>query len=1236
MSDLIQHSKKVLSVALTITTIAWSVGLFALAPVQTQAAAGDLVKAAGSKTVYLVDTDGVTIHPFPHANVYTSWGFPADFSSTFTTDLSGFKVGNDVEFRDGSLVRAKETPAVYIKADGKLLPVVSYSVFQTLGYKDSNITWLPQSFLDKYATGAAVTSTTTHPNGTVIKYANSSKTYLIQGGVKREFASTDVAKVNGYAKFPVITVPATETYADGAKIVVKESALVVPVGVGAAPTVTTPPTNINAGSGVSVSVASDNQTATTILSDSDTSTYPQALIPFLKVNFTAGSDGAVKITSVKFKRAGVASDGDLGNLYLYDGNTKLADYNSFSDKVVTFTNTAGLFTVDAGTTKAITLKGDLIRSTTASVTAGKTIGFDLVAAADVTTDKATVSGSFPLTGALMTTAAVSDLGHMYFDGENTYPTTIKSDAVNQELWRFVAHATSQNMELRYVKLTMIGTILNTDIKDLKLSVGGVQVGTTQQIAADKTVTFDLTGTPYSIASGQSKVFVLTGTMNGGSAKTFKFTIQRQADLVAYDTGYNVYNSVAVDAETTAFSTLEPTTGVGTTISSGTLTSGVPTDAPSGNVADGATNVSLAKFSFTAAGEDVKISSLDISTVVSDVATKLKNVKLLLDGSQIGTTATTVGNYATTTFSFGNTFVVKPGTPRYVMVVADLNDSTVAADDTIAIALVTSATAQGQTTLNTLSTGSQTGRTLTVKAGTVTVTKNASWADRSATLPTGTKNARAAKIASFIITAGSGEASDVTQIVLKDVSNVSQMGDNFQNLTLKNGTTQIGDVIGTLDTSSSAATYTFNPATAIRINAGEQYVVDVYADILANPQDSSTLLSTNGVIEVDSISATGVSTSSDTGIAAGHDKALQNGYISSNGNLTITKSGDSPAAQQLVMGSTDVEVAKFLLAADQAENINISDIYLAASVSAGATGTLGNLKLYKGTTQVGTVTNTGSLSTSTYAVARFSNLNLVVPANQNIILTVKADISTAGNATTGSTFTIALLPDYDGSTSGNQESIVAKGESSGLAIDGANLDFSATPDAAVTANQMTVYASKLTVAFETDSPTGSIYSSGGDDQVIAKIRVSNATNVDNKTALVKYLNFAISQSGTSKTGNAAVEVKVYKGTQVHDNLVATTSFPAASNVNIGDTGFTNGTNHDTNFIDTEIASGAYVTFLVTMDTNQLEMDTDAGAESISIGMAADDIDWRDGYTNTTAITTSDSLPLTSKTLNYPAR
>lgn len=1269
MSDIIKHSKKVLSYTLTVSTMVWSVGLFALTPISVGATAGDLIKAAGSPAVYQVDANGVTIHPIPHARVYHSWGFDPNYKTVITTDISGFTVGSDVEFRDGSLVRAQEKIDVYVKSAGKLLPVISGEVFKALGYNSKNVTWLPQTFIDKYTKGDVISSTTTHPDGTLVKYANSAQVYLIQGGQKKAFASTDVSKVNGYGGpktlIPVITIPTSETYVDGAKIVVRESALTVPVGVGAAPVAgatpggtTTPPPAGPVGSGLTVALASDNAAATTILADSDTNTYPQGQIPFLKVNFTAGADGAVKVTSLKFKRSGVSADSDLGNLYIYDGNTKLAEFTAFSDKVVTFSNSSGLFTVDAGKAKAITLKGDLARAAT-SIGSGKTVGFDLVAASDVVTDKATPSGNFPVAGALMSTAAVADLGHIYLSSYTTYPSTIKADAASQELWRFTANSVSQDMDLSYVKMTLVGTVAVTDIKDLKLEVGGVQVGTTQQINSDKTLVFDLAASPYKIIAGQNKVVVLRGSMAGGAGKTFKFTIQRQADIVASDRNYGVFNPVTITDDNDAFALIEPTTGNGTSVSSGSITSGVASDSPTGNVADGATAVTLAKFSFASSGEAVKVNSLGITAAIANNDGQadgnaglilLNNVKLQLDGSQIGTTASTVGTSSTqTSYTFGNTFIIPAGETRYVTVVADLTHVAVETNDTIAItlALPASANAQGQTTLTSLTTTAQTARTLTVKGGVVAVSKNGAFGERSSTLPTGTANAKAAKIASFLITAGAGEASDVTQIVLKDASTVTQMGDNFQNLVIKNGETQIGETIGSLDTSATAATYTFTPSTAIRIAGGAQYTVDVYADIKSSPQDSATVLSP--VILVNAISATGASTSSNTGLAAadinsGSGLSLQNGYISANGTLTVTAASDTPVAQQVVMGTTDATVAKFKLAASVDEDISISEVYVAATVSSGATSSWRNIKIYSQSgsatpAQVGSASEFSTTSTTTYAVVPFTSLALTVPKNSNVFLIVKADVNTAGNATSAGTATFALLPDYDGATTGNQEAITGKGASSGSSISGSSLAFSASPDAAVSGNAMTVYGTKITAAYASDAPSGASTPSAG--ATITKINITNTLNIGNYSATIKYMNFAISHSGASKAAATRLDLSVYKDSVVSTNLVATTSWgtPTTSNENVGTTVMAN--NSTTVSIgannllygmnDVEIAPGETKTFVVVLDTNSLSFSASV-AESLSIGVSAGGIVWRDGVLAADIVTVN-SLPLQARTLTY---
>ncbi len=1127
--------------------------------------------------------------------------------SGIATVISANAAGDDI-LQEGSLIKAPDRPEVYIintKAHGQYAGwkrhIFNPDVFNMYGHLSWDaIKIVPQSVIDMYETS------------NLYRADGDPRVYYLkeEGSTAVKYHIQDEAAFNAYGfswdQVFIVNERERDYYPTG-YVITATSGLPGQQNNnnnGGQQGGTTP-----VGSGLTVSVASDNPVADTILSDDTSNQYPQALIPFLKVNFSAGNDGDVKVTSVSFKRTGIASDSDLGNLYLYDGEMRVAEYTSFSDRVVTFTNPSGLFTVPKGTTKTITLKGDLARGST-PVSASKTIGFDLVSASDVTTDGAAVSGSFPIMGNKMATAQVSDLGYLYIDAyETTNPSSLKGDATNQELWRFSLISGNQDMEVRKIKLTMVGTISPTDIQNLKLEVGGVQVGSAQAIASDNTVIFDLSSNPIRINSGQTKIVSLKGDMNGGAGRNFYFSIQRSSDVVVYDRGYGVFVTMAKDTQTGAFGIVKPTSA--TSVDAGTLTLSVATDSPTGNIPASATGVTLAKFGFYASGESVKVDNLSVKCNSSNTGLYIDNVKLLLEGSQVGSTATTLqcNNSATVSFTFGNTFQVPAGTTKYLTIVADTTDSTVSDGNTIAVSLVAgSGNAQGLSTLNSISTTDQTARTVTVKSGAATVAKNTAFGDKTSSNPTGTVNASGVKIGSFVITAGAGEAIDVTQITLADDA-TTQLGDNFQNLMLKDSNgNQIGSTIATLNT--TAGTYTFTPASPIRINAGQQLVVDVFADIKSSAADTGTSLSP--VAKVNSVTATGVNTSADASYTTAVN--LQTAYIASSGNLTVTTGADTPIAQQLVMGSTDVALATFKLEADAAEDIIISDITVSDQVSSGATGTLKNLKLYVDGVQVGqTVQLSGTDSTSTYANANFSGLNLVIPRNSSKTLTVRADVTSYDDgASAGSTHKIALLVNKGGGS----ESIIAKGASSGASITGATLDYGTSPDADQTANTMTVYATKVSVAFASDSPSGAAGPAAG--AVVMKVVVSNSSNVGNYSATVKLMNFAMNSVGFGTTNTKALTI--YKDSIASGNQVATTNYPAGGQVG-------NSAIEDANFTDVEIAAGSSKTFIVTLDTSE------AGAtDSLSVGMSQGDLEWRDSKV-TNNITTVDSLPLLSKTLTY---
>ena len=253
-------------------------------------------------------------------------------------------------------------------------------------------------------------------------------------------------------------------------------------------------------------------------------------------------------------------------------------------------------------------------------------------------------------------------------------------------------------------------------------------------------------------------------------------------------------------------------------------------------------------------------------------------------------------------------------------------------------------AQGQTSMTSISTSAANGNTLTVQTGTLSTAANTGMAAATASLPTGVKGATNAKIASFVITAGSGEGADVSQIVVKNHATAGlALGHDFQNLALKNGSTQIGTTVGSLSTTASN-TYTFNPSPSISLNAGQQYVVDVYADILTGASNDTSTAYT--AVILDGVTATGKSTNSDASFNT--DQNGQAVYISTGGSLVVAAASDMPIAQNRSMGQTGQTLATFKLTTGAPEAVNISSIVVTdtlAGTATLATGTITNLSLW---------------------------------------------------------------------------------------------------------------------------------------------------------------------------------------------------------------------------------------------------------------------------------------------------
>jgi len=947
--------KKFLIGSLTVMTVVWAMGLSAFVAVPASAAVGDLVKSASSSTVYVVKADGVTICQFPHANVYKSWGYPSNFSTVMTKDLSSYTVGSNIEFRDASLVKG-DGPAVYLVYNNMKRPIVSDVVFLALGYDWDDITWLSDAFLADYTTGAVVDSSTMHPDGQIVKYAGNSAVYLIDNGMKRPFASGAAYEANRYSWGDIITIPDTETYPNGSAISGYEQALSLPncIGASAAPV----------GSGLSVALSPSTPAASSIIVDI-TNLMGQALVPFTTVNFTASSDGDVRVNTLKFKRTGISSDTSLNNMYLYDGNTKLTDGGSLSSGMVTFNSANGLFTVPAGTTKSITVKGDV----SSTATAGQTIGFQLFAASDVTTNGGAVSGSFPATGNNMTVAAVSDLAKVGV-ATTSVPTSVEPDTQEQVVWQGTVYTSNQKVGLHYIKLTSLGSIQADDLKNFKLYDGGTLVATVAAMNSDREVIFDIMSNPINFNQGQSKSLKVLADIVKGSTRTYNFTIQEATDVVAKDQNYNVFVTPTVTSNYTSWVVLKMTTD--TQIQSGTLTVTKANTSPVGNVSQDGTNVKVATFEFKATGEDMKVQNLNVkANFTSGYEGGLDNGKLYFNGVQVGATKDLTENQSIN-FTFGSSLIVSAGTTGVLDIYADIRSATgtqITNSSQFVVSIEAgSSNVQKMASLDYTSapSGSVPASTLSVSAAALTAAKYAAYTDQ-----TFVAGSVMAKVGSAVLTSGSAEGVNVTSVT---VSTTALMAASTTNMMLKDGSTQLG-----ITKVNPGASNIFS--VNLNIPASGSKVVDIYADIKSGAAAGDMYFG---------LSAEGVGLVTNNTVSTVAEAVLQKITVGS-GGLTATVDASRPNADIVLAGTTGVLMNAVKFSA-QYEDFQVQELRVVID---------SNLQPHVNSVTLEYPTQNGTATAVGYPASgavNFTGLTMFVPRDSSAVLKIYIDVPSLSSGT----------------------------------------------------------------------------------------------------------------------------------------------------------------------------------------------------------------------------------------------
>lgn len=691
----------------------------------------------------------------------------------------------------------------------------------------------------------------------------------------------------------------------------------------------------------------------------------QAIGNIGEFTFMNPSSAPITVTGVTFNRIGVSNDQTINNVYLYNGVTRLTDSAGVSNSQFSFTNAAGLFTVPAGASVTISVRADI----SSSNTSGQQIGVSLVnVAASGSLNSSTV---FPIMSGFQTISA-ANLATVDFNS-TTLPSadTTVSPQSDYPVWQNTISVATNPVVLRSMRFTNLGSIDAAALTNLRLYVGGTQVGSAvPMLGADRSVTFDLSANPVTLST-QSHVVKVLGNIVGGASRTIQFSLQRSSDAMLVDTQLN--QPILPTKNGSAFSAV--TSGGKITVNAVSGTSGVSVTkaqgSPTEDISVGASNVKFASFDFLASGEAVKVTDLYVYADTSIRNGGLKNGKIFANGVQVGSTKDIgEGSSNRVTFNLGSSLILPPGTPVRVDIYADAKTSTstnLVSTETVVVSIYGAsslANAQGQSSLQSadVPSASQSGNTITVTSASLTATKASGYSNQ--TMVAGTTGA---KIGSFTLAAGSTEAINVNTLGI-ELSSVT----GLTNLTLKDGNTVIGTAI-TSPSNSSANTFSVN----LSIPVSGTKTIDVYADLLSNAATVTATLDSGTTNATGNVSGSSVTLSSDV--------TLQTITVGT-GALFGANGTNNPVARNVIGGSS-LQVGNFSFSGS---NSTYTVKKLLVKIPNGVASAVSNVTISYKDANNNTLTATQALSTPTtepYATATFTGLNFFVPSSGSADLNV---------------------------------------------------------------------------------------------------------------------------------------------------------------------------------------------------------------------------------------------------------
>ena len=722
-----------------------------------------------------------------------------------------------------------------------------------------------------------------------------------------------------------------------------------------------------------------------------------------KFTFTASNMAGATISSLKFIRTGVVSDSNISNLYLADESGVIfGQYSSLNNGVAMFDGVS--LQVNAGQSRVVTLRMDL----SSSASAGNTLGWQLAMAK--ASDGSVVNGT-PVNGPSLVVTTVSNPS--LATATYTYVTT--GSTVDAGTNGFRAHSATLNVTnsavlLKSIKYTVVGSADMVNLKNATLKISGTTVAMTPIAQSNGVVVFIPTS-DVRLPTGNSNVEVYVDVA-GSPNRTMAWNVLRPYDMVLVDTQYNTPVTPTTSGSATTV-----------TINQGRVTISKSTDTPTANIPLGASSVTLAKFNFYAGGEPVKLRFLPI-TITRTASTSaastvdIRNISVIDDvGNSVGTTVssgdTWTAGVATSSIAvnFGTSssyinYIIPANTTRVLSVKVDVQSAATASTLVVALADPSAANLEGQISFQTTTSGTATGNTLTIASSPLTAALNPSFA-----APTYVAGANNQRLASFVFTASSAEGAKISSLGFAKTVNASF---DIQNLRVMVGGTQFGTATSIVADTETALSY--SGSSPLYVPAGGSITVDLYGDILT----STTAATHSTVFDLSTTSAVGASSNSSITVKAGGVAITttnvqgQNIVISSGSTLTLSTDSNNVSAKQVVMGSTGNELYRLKLAANNTEDVRVTDITFRDTIGSNLIGisSFNNLQLFDdaGVLLAGPINMTiASATTGDIVFSLGSTSSLIVTKNSSKTITLKGDVATfvSGGASSSSSHVFGI-------------------------------------------------------------------------------------------------------------------------------------------------------------------------------------------------------------------------------------